>query len=390
MYDFDQVQNRLGTGCIKWEKQNAYGVPSGLLPFWIADTDFASLPEILNAIKKRCNHPIIGYSDCDDRSLKAIQEWYLRRHKVGMPLTWMLPSCGVVTSLRFSIQALTEPGDKILVFTPVYDPFFAIVNNTGRVLADCRLNDQDRHYTIDWEAFEGQLRDGVKAVILCNPHNPVGRVWSKAELERIADLCKTYDVYILSDEIHGDITLYDNHYTSMASFSQIHEKLVVYTAISKTFNMAGLISSCMMIPNPALKDRIEEALAQAWLFGPSALAFPAIEAAYTCGDEWVDEQNRYLSSNADLVMDFLDQNLPAVNYARPEGTFLMWLDFRCMGLSSDEITKVLAEKYQLALGNGAHYGGQADGFMRLNIGTSKATLQKGLDKLKEFYDELRR
>ena len=390
MYDFDQVQNRVGTGSVKWDKQNSFGVESGLLPFWIADTDFASVPEILAAIKKRCDHPVIGYSDYDESCLKAIQGWYSRRHNLEIPLDFLLPAGGVVTSLRFSIQALTEPGDQVLVFTPVYDPFFAIIANTGRTLVDCRMRYEEQRYTIDWVAFETQLKGGVKAVILCNPHNPVGRVWSREELWRIAGLCRQYDVYLLSDEIHGDITLYGNCYTSMAMFPEVHNKLIVYTAISKTFNMAGLISSCMIIPNPVLKDTIEGALAAAWIFGPTALAFPAIEAAYTYGDRWVDEQNLYLAGNADTVMEFIGSKMPDVRYVKPEGTFLMWLDFRCLGMSSEEITGTLAGKYGLALGDGAHYGEQADGFMRMNIGTDRGTLKTGLMKLKEFYDDFRR
>ena len=390
MYDFDQVQNRIRTGSVKWDKQNSFGVESGLLPFWIADTDFASLPEILTAIKKRCDHPVIGYSDYDERCLAAIQGWYRRRHELEVPLSFLLPAGGVVTSLRFSIQALTQPGDKVLVFTPVYDPFFAIIRNTGRVLADSQMKYEDQRYTIDWEDFEAQLSDGVKAVILCNPHNPVGRVWSKAELQQVAVLCKQYGVYLLSDEIHGDITLYGNRYTSMAAFPEIHDKLVVYTAISKTFNMAGLISSCMIIPDGELKDRIEGALAEAWIFGPAALAFPAIEAAYTYGDQWVDEQNDYLAGNADTVMAFISSEMPEVRYVKPEGTFLMWLDFGCMGMTSTQITEVLAERCGLALGDGSHYGEQADGFMRFNIGTDRNTLKTGLKKLKEFYDDFRR
>ncbi len=390
MYDFDQVQNRVGTGSVKWDKQGSFGVESGLLPFWIADTDFASLPEILEAVKKRCDHPVIGYSDYDDRCLKAIQGWYSRRHNLSVPLAYLLPAGGVVTSLWFSIQALTEPGDKILLFSPVYDPFYAIIKNTGRVLADSQMKYENHRYTIDWENVESHLKEGVKAVIFCNPHNPVGRVWSRAELQQLADLCKKYDVYLLSDEIHGDITLYGNRYTSMGLFPEIHNKLIVYTAISKTFNMAGLISSCMIIPNKELKDTIEGALAAAWIFGPTALAFPAIEAAYTYGDEWVDEQNRYLAGNADAVMEFINSEMTEVRYVKPEGTFLMWLDFRCLGMTSGEITRVLVEKYGLALGDGTHYGEQAEGFMRFNIGTSRNTLNAGLKKLKEFYNDYRR
>lgn len=390
MYDFDQVQNRMGTGCVKWDKQYSFGVESGLLPFWIADTDFASLPEILDAIKKRCEHPLIGYSDYQNSCLEAIQSWYKRRHQWEVPISALLPGSGVVTSLRFTIQALTKPGDRILVFTPVYDPFFAIIQNTERELVDCPLRYECQSFEIDWDVLEGQLQKGISAMILCNPHNPIGRVWKYEELKKIADLCEQYGVYLLSDEIHGDITLYDNRYTTMGQFENIYSKLIIYTAISKTFNMAGLVSSCMMIPDQKLKETIENALSDAWIFGPCALAFPAIEAAYTYGDRWVDEQNAYLAGNADAVMQFIDEEMPEVKYVKPEGTFLMWLDFNCFKMTSDDLTKVMADKYGLALGNGAHYGRQADGFMRLNIGTSRSNLMEGLLKLKQFYNDLGR
>lgn len=387
MYDFDKLHNRKGTGCVKWDKQRCFGVENGLLPFWIADTDFASLPEILEAIKKRCEHPIIGYSDCEEPCLKAIQKWYKRRHGWEIPLEAMLPGAGVVTSIRFTLQAVTDMGDKVLVFSPVYDPFFEVIKNSNRVIADCPLNEEDGAYSINFECFEEHLKSGVKAVILCNPHNPVGRVWTYEEMEKIANLCAQYSVYLLSDEIHGDITLYGNKYTTMGKFPQVYDKLVVYTAISKTFNMAGLVSSCMMIPNPELKDRVEKSLSDAWIFGPSALAFPAIEAAYTYGDVWVDEQNQYLSENADFVINFIKENMPKVKVTKPEGTFLMWLNFNCLGMCSDNLTALMAEKYGLALGNGGHYGKQADGFMRLNIGCSRTLLKEGLNLLKKCYDD---
>ncbi|MGN9163909.1 MalY/PatB family protein [Tissierellaceae bacterium HCP3S3_D8] len=390
MYDFDQIQNRKGTGSVKWDKQYSFGVESGLLPFWIADTDFASVPEILEVIKKRCNHPLIGYSDYEEDCLSAIQGWYKRRHGWEIPISYMLPGSGVVTSLRFSIQALCQEKDKVLVFTPVYDPFFAIIKNTNRTLVDCPLDYGIEGYSINWTLFEEELKKGIKIVILCNPHNPIGRVWSYEELSRLAELCKLYDVYLLSDEIHGDIVLYGKRYTTMGMFPEIYDKLIVYTAISKTFNMAGLISSCMMIPNENLKNKIESTLADAWIFGPNALAFPAIKAAYTYGDVWVDEQNEYLTENAETVMKFIDKEMPKVKYIKPEGTFLMWLDFNCFNMSSDNLTKLMAEKYGLALGNGAHYGKQSDGFMRLNIGTARNILLKGLEKLKELYHDWER
>lgn len=385
MYDFDKVIDRIGTGSVKWDKQGGFGVENGLLPFWIADTDFAAPFEILEAMKKRCDHPIFGYSEVMDGCLKAVCSWFGRRHQWEITPDELLPATGVVTSLRFCLEAVTMPGDPVLLFSPVYDPFFAIIQNTGRRLVDCGMIFEDKTYSIDFNRMEEQLKTGVKAVIVCNPHNPGARCWTREELERMAFLCEKYGVYVLSDEVHCDITLFGNRYTPMGSFKNIHERLVSFTAISKTFNMAGLISSCMVIPNPLLKEKVAKALGAAWIFGPSAIAFTAIEAAYTHGDSYVDELNTYLEGNAAHVTEYFAKNMPSVGITNHEATFLMWLDFRSLGLGSDALTELMAGTYKLALGNGAHYGAQADGFMRLNIGCPRATLDRGLVLINRLY-----
>ncbi|MEG2144520.1 MAG: aminotransferase class I/II-fold pyridoxal phosphate-dependent enzyme, partial [Oscillospiraceae bacterium] len=285
MYDFDRVIDRNGTTSIKWNKQNSFGVKNGLLPFWIADTDFATLPEITEAIKKRCDHPIIGYSEPQEGCYKAIQGWWERRHNWKPEISSMIISYGVVTAIRYTINVVLEPEDKVMVFTPVYDPFFEVVGNSHHTLVDCPLVHENHTYHIDFDLMEKELKNGVKAVLICNPHNPIGRVWTYEELKHIVDLCLKYDVYLLSDEIHADIGLYGNKYVTAGRFPEIYKKLVVYTAISKTFNMAGLGSSCIIAPNPELKARISKSYDDCWLFGPADLAFTAMEAAYTYGDK---------------------------------------------------------------------------------------------------------
>lgn len=383
-YNFDTVYDRMGSDCLKWEKQLKFGVPCGLLPFWIADTDFATLPQAVDAMKKRLEHPLFGYTFTCNRTLETVRGWYARRHQVELPVEAFLPSLGVVTAMWFSIRALTKPGDRVLVFTPVYDPFFAIVRNQDRQLADCPLIYDNDSYRIDWEDFEKQLSSGVKAVIFCNPHNPVGRVWKAEDVERVVRLCKEHSVYLLSDEIHGDVVLYGNHYVSAARYADIYDQMIVYTAISKTFNMAGLHSSCMMIPDPKLKQLQDKTMRDAWLMGPNALANAAIEACYTYGDEWVDQQNEYLTGNADLVISYLGEHAPKIHVVKPEGTYLMWLDCRELGLTSAEICDRLVKEQGLAMGSGAGYGDNAEGFMRFNIGCPRTTLMQGLEKIANF------
>lgn len=388
-YDFDAVYDRMGSDSIKWEKQLKFGVPNGLLPFWIADTDFATIPEAVEAMKQRIEHPLFGYTFTGARTLETVQKWYARRHQVELPLDAFLPSLGVVTAIWFSIRALTKPGDKVLVFTPVYDPFFAVIKNQDRQVVDCPLIYENQTYRIDWENLERQLQEGVAAMILCNPHNPVGKVWSAEDVERIVLLCRKYSVYLLSDEIHGDVVLYGNHYTSAARYADLYDQMIVYTAISKTFNMAGLHSSCMLIPNQELKQLQDKTMREAWLMGPNAIANGAIEACYTYGDEWVDAQNAYLTDNAELVIRYLKEHAPMIDVVKPEGTYLMWLDFGRLGLSSAEICDHLVKEYGLAIGSGAGYGDNAEGFMRFNIGCPRSVLMQGLEKIAQFANSVK-
>lgn len=386
MYDFDKVVDRRGTSSIKWNVQYDFGQKDGLLPFWIADTDFAAEPKILEAMKKRLDHPIIGYADPWDSVYTAIQGWWDRRHGWKPETDWLYISSGVVTSIYFNLKMLIPEGEKVLVFSPVYDPFFAAIQNSGHELVECAMDHEDNYYTINYERFEEELKNGVKAVIMCNPHNPVGRVWSEAELEKLVNLCVKYDVYLLSDEVHCDYA-YARKYTPMGKFEQIYDKLIVYTAISKSFNMAGMVSSCLMIPNVELKKKVIADFESRWMFGPCDLAFNAMEAAYTYGDEWMNEAAAYVKSNAEYATEFIKERMPKVQVTKQEGTFLMWLDMNCYGLTSTEITEILAKEYGIALGDGSHYGKGSEGFMRFNIGCARETLKQGLEQMANMYEK---
>lgn len=335
-------------------------------------------------MKQRLEHPLFGYTFTGNRTLETVRGWYSRRHQVELPIEAFLPSQGVVTAIWFTLRALTRPGDKVLVFSPVYDPFFAVIRNQDRVVADCPLIYDNQSYRIDWELLESQLKQGVSAMIFCNPHNPVGRVWTEDEVERIVALCRKYSVPLLSDEIHGDVVLYGNQYTSAARFADTYNRLIVYTAISKTFNMAGLHSSCLLIPDPELKQLLDRTLREAWIMGPNAMANKAIEACYTCGDEWVDQMNAYLTGNAELVIRYLGEHAPELKVVKPEGTYLMWLDCNALKKESGEITDCLAKQYGLAVGSGAGYGTGAEGFLRFNIGCPRPVLQEGLERLARY------
>lgn len=389
MYNFDKIYNRIGTGSVKWEVQDIFGVPNGLLPFWVADTDFETLPEIIQAINSRCDHPLFGYTAAQKECLEAVKGWQGRRNNWDIDISWIVPSAGVVTAISFTILALTDPGDSILIFSPVYDPFFKVIKNTNRRLVDLHLIKNGNSYDIDFWNLEKELAAGVRAVILCNPHNPVGRVWSDEDLWKIAGLCRKYNVYILSDDVHGDITLFGNVYTPIGKLKEAEDLSVTFTAISKTFNMAGLGSSTLIIPNPDIRADVARALKGAFIMAPNAIALTAIEAAYKYGDEYVDRLNAYLSANAAFVADYFAENMPDVGVTKPEGTFLMWLDFNCLGLTCNRISDIMVKEYKLALSKGTNYGKQAEGFMRLNIGCPRSMLEKGMTLINELYKNRR-
>lgn len=389
MYNFDQIIDRRNTASIKWDMKDVFGLEPGyeLTPMWIADMDFAVLPEIQQALKARCEHPIFGYNIPTPGCIPALCGWYRRRHGWEFSEDQVICGIGVVTMIRFTLEALTEPGDKIAVISPVYDPFFAQVHNTGRELVDIPMTEKDGYYSLDMNRFEEALKKGVKAVIFCNPQNPVAKIWIREELEEIGRLCARYGVYFLSDEVHGDIELHGNRYTPMGLIPDVQDKLIVFTAISKSFNLAGLEQSAVIIPNPEVRKKVNEILRGAWLMGPNIMAYEAMEAAYTYGDRWVDELNAYLSGNELYVEEEIRTCMPEIRFAHHEGTFLMWLDMRCFGMSSTELTKMLARDYRVGLGNGSNYGKQCDGYMRMNIACPRATLEKGVQSIKRCYQE---
>jgi cystathionine beta-lyase len=390
MYDFDQVIERKGTDCVKWDMTAPFGVgpEADLIPMWIADMDFAVMPEVQQALKARCDHPIFGYNMTGPTALNALCGWYQRRHHWTFQPEQVVSGIGVVTMIRFTLETITAPGDRVATFSPVYDPFFTVIRNTGRTLVDVPLLYDGGQYRIDFLQLEQEMQQGLRAIILCNPHNPVGRIWSREELETLGKLCQQYQVYLLSDEVHGDIAMEGYHYTPMGTIDAVQDLLVVYTAISKSFNLAGLHQSALIIPNPELRVRIADALDGAWIKGANLLAVTAMEAAYTHGDTWVDELNAYLTENSRRVEAFCQQRMPQVKLCRHEGTFLMWLNLRCLGLSSRELTQVLGQRYGVGLHNGAQYGAQCDGFMRLNIACPRSTLERGLTALERAYQDL--
>lgn len=380
--DFENGANRIGTGCIKWDFQEIDYGKSGLIPFSIADADYPIYSPILEAIISRVRKGVIGYTDIDDDYLDSIVNWCKSRHNWFVQKNWIIPTNGIVPSISYAIEVFTKSEAKIVVQPPVYDPFYTIIEATGRkIVKNDLIINQDGRYIMDYNDLEEKFKDGATMLILCSPHNPVCRVWEKSELEKLSELCYTYNILIISDEIHWDLMLDGNKHISMGVMERIINQLVVCTSASKTFNIAGLETSNIIIPNEELRNKYQKWLYSRYLFCPNALGLEATKAAYKTGNMWVDVQNEHLTNNAKIVVDFFRTNFPQVKIANPEGTYLLWLDMRDFGLTSEELVYKIVQA-GAGLNNGLHYGEGYDGFLRMNIACPLDQLIQGLECIK--------
>lgn len=374
---FDKGVERKGTDCIKWDFQKADYGREGLLPFSIADADWPTFAPVLTALKKRIDTGVIGYTDISDSYLSAVTGWCRRRHHWSVEKEWIVPTGGIVPALCNCIEAFTNPGDKVIVQPPVYDPFYSIVHASKRQVCLNPLIHDVSGYHMDYEDLEKWCRQGARILILCSPHNPVCRVWTAEELQKVTDICRKYHVIILSDEIHWDLILGDIPHTTMGTFTEIQDQLVVCTSCSKTFNLAGLQTSNLIIPGKKLRSLLQDYLYSRYLFCPNTLGLLATQTAYESGDAWVDQELAYLRKNARYVQEYLEENLPEVKLARVEGTYLLWMDMRSYGKDSEELVKRIAEE-GAGLNAGNHYGKDYDGFVRMNIACPLKQLKAGL------------
>lgn len=381
LYNFDTPISREGTNSMKWDRRKEKYQDPDVIPMSMADTDFACTPEVSEAIIKRCSHPVFGYSFPPAAFFTSIMDWFQTRHHLTLQKEWIRPLGGAVTGVSYAIQTLTEPGDKVLIQTPIYDPFKAVTEGTGRQCVSSPLIFQDNTYTMDFEDLERQFQDGVRLMVLCNPHNPVGRVWTEQELRQLAELCIKYHVYLVSDELHCDFALFGTHYTSILSIPEIHPLAVCCIAPGKTFNLSGLAVAAVLTPNPELNQKIFANLRAAWLINFNMLGLEAATAAYTHGGPWMDEQLKYIEGNSLLVQKRLAEEAPHIVPVRHEGTFLMWLNFNAFGLSNEELENEVVHTCRLGMNGGWHYGPGGDGFMRMNIGCTRQLLNTAIDRL---------
>ena len=383
-YNFDEVIDRRNTDCLKYDFAVQRGRPKDVLPFWVADMDFSIAQEIEDALVKRCQHGIFGYSEATDGYFAALQNWYLKHFNWQVQRPWLIKTPGVVFALAMAVKAFTEPGDGVLVQQPVYYPFTEVIRDNDREVVNAPLALVNGHYEIDFADLEQKLANPkVKLMFLCSPHNPVGRVWTKEELLKVGDLCLKYNVITVSDEIHSDFVWDDNVHTPFATLGEEYQQnCIVCTAPSKTFNLAGLQVSNIFIPNQKLRRAFRKQIDAAGYSQLNTLGLVACQAAYTYGEEWLTQVKAYIRSNITFVDDYLKQNLPQIKMLPIEGTYLVWLDCSALGMTADEREQWLWHEAKLWLDGGGIFGVEGEPYERINVACPRATLLKGLEQLK--------
>ena len=391
-YDFDEVIDRRNTDCLKYDFAVQRGRPKDVLPFWVADMDFSIAQEIEDALVKRCQHGIFGYSEATDGYFAALQNWYLKHFNWQVQRPWLIKTPGVVFALATAVKAFTEPGDGVLVQQPVYYPFTEVIRDNDREVVNAPLALVNGHYEIDFADLEQKLADPkVKLMFLCSPHNPVGRVWTKEELLKVGDLCLKYNVITVSDEIHSDFVWDDNTHTPFATLGEEYQQnCIVCTAPSKTFNLAGLQVSNIFIPNQKLRRAFRKQIDAAGYSQLNTLGLVACQAAYTYGEEWLTQVKAYIRSNITFVDDYLKQNLPQIKMLPIEGTYLVWLDCSALGMTADEREQWLWHEAKLWLDGGGIFGKEGEAFERINVACPRATLLQGLEQLKAAVEGLKK
>ena len=391
-YDFDEVIDRRNTDCLKYDFAVQRGRPKDVLPFWVADMDFPIAQEIEDALVKRCQHGIFGYSEATDGYFAALQNWYLKHFNWQVQRPWLIKTPGVVFALAMAVKAFTEPGDGVLVQQPVYYPFTEVIRDNDREVVNAPLALVNGHYEIDFADLEQKLANPkVKLMFLCSPHNPVGRVWTKEELLKVGDLCLKYNVITVSDEIHSDFVWDDNVHTPFATLGEEYQQnCIICTAPSKTFNLAGLQVSNIFIPNQKLRRAFRKQIDAAGYSQLNTLGLVACQAAYTYGEEWLTQVKAYIRSNITFVDDYLKQNLPQIKMLPIEGTYLVWLDCSALGMTADEREQWLWHEAKLWLDGGGIFGKEGEAFERINVACPRATLLQGLEQLKAAVEGLKK
>lgn len=382
-HSFSTVINRINTNSLKYDFAAKMGKPADLLPLWVADMDFRTVPQVVEALKKAAEHGIFGYSDSRTDYFTTLHNWYASRFGWDIQPEWLVKTPGVVYALATAVRALTQQGDAIMIQQPVYYPFASIIRHNDRVLVDSPLVLENGTYRMDYEDIESRIIEKkVKLFLLCSPHNPVGRVWSKEELIRLGDICMKYGVIVVSDEIHADFVYPGHQHFVFANLKPEYlTRTITCTAPSKTFNLAGLKVSNILIADAALRKAFTSEMWAGGVSDINVLGLVACQAAYTHGAGWLEELKLYLADNISLVRTFLVERIPQVQLIEPQGTYLLWLDFRALGMTDTELDALITDKAKLWLDPGTMFGPEGAGFQRINIACPRAILQRALEQL---------
>lgn len=381
MYNFDKVINRRQTNSIKYDREKAQDPQ--IIPMWVADMDFETLPEVKEVLKKRAEHGVFGYAAPTPAYYQSVINWMKNRHQFDVKKEWIVPTPGIVAALKLAVRAYTKPEDKVMIMKPVYYPFDASIITNGREVVECPLVFEDDHYICDFELFEKQIiNNNVKLFILCNPHNPIGKVWTQDELYKIGTICQKHHVYVVSDEIHMDFVYEGYKHVPFYNVNQsFQEFTMICTAPSKTFNLAALQTSNIIIANEQMREAFVKEKNSSGLSDPNIFGLDACEAAYTYGSQWVDELVDYLFGNIDYMISFFQERLPEIKVIAPQGLYLVWVDMRSLKMTHEELEEFMLKKAHLWLDEGYIFGTGGAGFERFNVACPRSVLKQALEQL---------
>ncbi len=388
-YNFDEFYDRRGTQCIKHDGVKEFLGSADLIPMWVADMDFRTPPFVMEDLRKRLEHEVLGYPVRAESYFSSLIGWTERNHDWILKRDWISFSPGVVPAVNMAVLAYTQPGDSIITQPPVYFPFYTAVKDHGRKLVYNPLQLKDGRLCMDFDDLEQKAAEGAKMIILSSPHNPGGSVWTREELGKLAEICLRHNILMLSDEIHCDLVYKPFKHIPLASLSEeISARTITTVAPSKTFNLSGLSTASVIISDDFLRKKFTQVLNHLHIGGGNIIGNIASESAYTHGDEWAGQLMDYLGKNLDFMEEFLGRNIPQISMLRPEATFLVWLDCRELRMTDDELKEFFITKAKLGLNPGIQFNPGGEGFMRMNIGCTKAVLEKALLQLQQAVSAL--
>ncbi|MDE6667983.1 MAG: pyridoxal phosphate-dependent aminotransferase [Clostridia bacterium] len=383
MTDFNFIHNRKGTNSLKYDFAAERGKSKDLIPLWVADMDFPAPEEVITALKEKAEHGIFGYSEPDEKYFSALYNWLLSRHGWETQPENFVVTCGVVFSICALIRAITKVGDAVIICQPVYYPFAGSVTDNGRRLIVSELKEENGYYTVDFDDFEKKIiENDVKAFILCNPHNPVGRVWTREELEKLGDICLKHGVFVISDEIHSDFVYGENKHIVFPKIkSEFEDICAVCTAPTKTFNLAGLHIANTYVKSDIVRGQLKNELEKQGYSQPNIMGLVACRAAYEYGAKWLEELKAYLTQNLQLVREYASNKLGGIKLVEPQGTYLVWLDCRALGVADEELSALFEKEAKLWVDDGFIFGKGGSGFERINIACPRSVLKQALENL---------